>query len=302
MVTAIILTYNEEIHLDRCLSSLQGICSDIIIVDSFSNDKTQIIADSYGCRFVQHEFKTHSDQLNWALENEIIKTEWVLRIDADEYLSQDLRSSLIELKWESINSEYCGISVNRLMFFMGKGLKKGGMYPIRHLRLWRAGTAFCEKRLMDEHMILRKGSILHVKGDLIDHNLNDITWWINKHNSYATREAIDIVINELLESNVKEKQFRTSESAQSRRAFKTMYLFLPLFWRVFILFFFRLIFQGAILEGVRGVIWTTFQGLWYRLLVDFKVKEFYRIDGIEINTFRKHILDKYRLDIKHYIQ
>ena len=203
-ITAIILTLNEEIHLERCLASLKNICQEIIIVDSFSKDKTQIIAENHGCRFVQHEFKTHSDQLNWALENMIIKTEWVLRIDADEYLSQELKTSLIELKWENINIEYCGISVNRLMFFMGKGLKKGGMYPIRHLRLWRAGTAFCEKRLMDEHMILREGSILHLNGDLIDHNLNDITWWINKHNSYATREAIDIVINELLQSKVKE--------------------------------------------------------------------------------------------------
>ena len=302
MVTAVILTFNEEIHLERCLSSLQGICSDIIVVDSFSNDKTQIIADNYGCRFVQHEFKTHADQLNWALENEIIRTEWVLRIDADEYLSQELRLSLSKVNWESIDSKYCGISVNRLMHFMGKGLKKGGMYPIRHLRLWRNGTAFCEKRLMDEHMILKSGSIFHLKGDLIDDNLNDITWWINKHNSYATREAIDIVINELLDRNVNGEGFKTSESAKSRRAFKTFYLTLPLFWRVFILFFFRLIFQRAFLEGVRGIVWTIFQGLWYRLLVDFKVNEFYRIDGIDIKSFREYIIDNYSLDINYYVQ
>ena len=123
-ITTIILTLNEEIHLERCLASLKNICQEIIIVDSFSKDKTQIIAENHGCRFVQHEFKTHSDQLNWALENMIIKTEWVLRIDADEYLSQELKTSLIELKWENINIEYCGISVNRLMFFMGKGLKR----------------------------------------------------------------------------------------------------------------------------------------------------------------------------------
>ena len=76
-LTAIILTYNEEIHLERCLKSLKDICKDIVIVDSFSNDKTEEIAKEYGARFYQNKWINYATQFNWDIDNTEINTEWV---------------------------------------------------------------------------------------------------------------------------------------------------------------------------------------------------------------------------------
>ena len=86
MITLIILTYNEELHLQRCLESVKNLAERIIIVDSFSTDRTSEIAQNHGAKFLQRKFINQADQLNWALENLNIDTEWILRLDADEYL------------------------------------------------------------------------------------------------------------------------------------------------------------------------------------------------------------------------
>ncbi len=87
-LSAIILTYNEEKHLSRCLESLIEICNEIIIVDSYSNDGTEKISREFKTKFFQNPWINHSSQLNWAIKNTNIKSDWILRIDADEYLTQ----------------------------------------------------------------------------------------------------------------------------------------------------------------------------------------------------------------------
>lgn len=296
-LTAFILTYNEEQHLQRCIDSVKNICESIVIIDSFSTDSTQKIAAQNNCDFYQHKFINHADQINWGLKNASITSKWVIRVDADEYLSENLQNSLIN-NLAKIPEDVNGIRVKRLIYFMGKPLKKGGMYPIWHLKIWRTGTATCEQRWMDERMKLAEGKTVEVEGDLIDNNLNNITWWTQKHNSYATREAIDILdkIYNFTNANVVAgKFFGTSE--ERRRWLKQRYLKLPLFVRPILFWFVRYFLQGGILEGKRGFIWNALQCGWYRFLVDVKIYEAYKIAGKNKSNLIQYFKEEYGYDV-----
>ncbi len=294
-LTAIILTYNEEKHLERCLKSVSQVSSEIVIVDSYSNDDTKKIAAMHKVRFFQNNWINYATQFNWGLANTNIETEWVLRIDADEYLSDELIVAIKE-KLNDIPKGVNGILVDRLMYFMDKPLKKGGMYPIQHLKLWRNGQAICEQRWMDERMKLIKGETTYIKGDLIDHNLNNLTWWTQKHNNYATREAIDILDKLYNFSNsevMKANLLGTPE--ERRRWLKERYLKLPLFVRPFIFWFIRYFFQLGFVEGKRGFIWNLLQCFWYRFLVDAKINEAYS----KVGRDREALIDYFNNEF-HY--
>ena len=296
-LTAIVLTYNEELHLERCLKSLVDTCKNIVIVDSFSTDSTKEIALKYDARFYQNPFVNHANQLNWAIENTEINTDWVIRVDADEYLSEELQNSL-QQNLHNISQEINGIRIKRIMYFLGKPLKKAGMYPIWHLKIWRKGNASCEQRWMDERMKLISGDTLSLEGDLIDNNLNNITWWTQKHNAYATREAIDILdklYNFTNSNSVKANFFGTSE--ERRRYLKYRYLKLPLFIRPFLFWFIRYFLQLGFLEGKRGFIWNFLQCFWYRFLVDMKIFEAYKKSGKDKTLLIKYFKEEYGYDL-----
>ena len=296
-LSAIILTYNEEQHLDRCLNSLKEVCSEIFIVDSFSTDKTKSIAENYGGHFLQNKWINYATQFNWGIANASIKTDWILRIDADEYLSPQLIQSL-KKELATIPDSYNGIRVKRIMYFMNKPLKKAGMYPIWHLKIWRKGTAICEQRWMDERMCLTSGEVFSLEGDLIDHNLNNITWWTQKHNNYATREAIDIldhIYNFTGKQHMSGKLIGSSEDR--RRWLKTKYYKMPLFIRPFLFFNIRYFLQGGILEGKRGFIWNLLQCFWYRFLVDVKIDEAYKAAGKDRQRLLTYFYEEYGFDL-----
>jgi len=296
-LTAIVLTYNEEMHLERCLNSLTDVCKDIVIVDSYSTDKTKEIALKYKARFYENPFVNHASQLNWAIQNTSITTDWTIRVDADEYLSDTLIENL-KRKLPSFKEPVNGIRIKRLMYFFNKPLKKGGMYPIWHLKIWRTGTAECEQRWMDERMKLSIGDVAELEGDLIDNNLNNISWWTAKHNNYSTREAIDIldkIYNFTNSSIVKGDFFGTSE--ERRRWLKLKYLKLPLFFRPFLFWFIRYFLQGGFLEGKRGFIWNILQCGWYRFLVDAKIYEAYKHAGKDKIKLIAYFEKEYGYDI-----
>ncbi len=130
-VSAIIITLNEERNIGRCLQSLQGIADEIIVVDSFSKDKTEDICKSFGVTFIQHKFEGYIEQKNFALNWE--SYDFVLSLDADEALSDELRQSILRMK---NNPEFEGYQMNRLTCYCGKWIKHGSWYPDRKLRLF----------------------------------------------------------------------------------------------------------------------------------------------------------------------
>ena len=143
-LTAIILTYNEEIHLQRCLDSLKGVASKIIIIDSFSEDKTKEITETNGARFYQNPWTNHSVQFNWALENCPIKTNWIIRLDADEYLTPELQIEIKE-KLSNLDDSISGIEIPLKRVFLNKHMKRG-LGEIKMIRLFRKGKAKIENR------------------------------------------------------------------------------------------------------------------------------------------------------------
>ncbi len=130
-LSIVIITFNEEKNIARCLDSLQGIADDIVIVDSYSTDKTEEICKARGLRFIQHKFEGHIEQKNWAITQS--KYPHILSLDADEAIDERLKEEIIEIK---NNWLYDGYYMNRLTNYCGKWIFHCGWYPDRKLRLW----------------------------------------------------------------------------------------------------------------------------------------------------------------------
>ena len=190
-LVAIVLTLNEGRHLPRCLASLDGVADQVLVADWFSTDETLAIAQAQGAREVQRAWVNHATQFNWALTELDGDTQWVLRVDADEYLTPELVAE-IRARLPGLAPEIDGVYCGRRMTFQGRLIRFGGVFPIRVLRLFRHGRRQCENRWMDEHIKVA-GPTADFRGDLIDDNLNSLTWWTEKHNRYASREAVDLL-------------------------------------------------------------------------------------------------------------
>jgi glycosyltransferase involved in cell wall biosynthesis len=271
-ITVIILTKNENLHIERCIRSLKTFARDVFIIDCYSTDNTIQIASALGAHVYQNPWINYAAQFQWALDNCPIKTEWVMRMDCDEYVTPELAME-INTKLETLSSDISGIIVNRQVHFMGKWIRFGGYYPVKLLRIWRHGKGSIEARWMDEHIVLHEGVSVEFKNDIVDDNLNNLTWWTEKHNNYATREAIDLLNKQY--NLFKEESIQASLNKQQDtriRWFKThIYVKIPLFVRPFFYFVYRYFFLLGFLDGKKGLIWHFLQGFWYRFLVDAKV-------------------------------
>jgi glycosyltransferase involved in cell wall biosynthesis len=298
-LSALILTFNEEKHIARCIESLQPICRYVYIVDSFSTDKTLEIAEAMGVQCFQKKWENnHAKQFNWGLNNIAFNTEWVIRLDADEYILPELASEIRE-NLQKLAKDISGVTINRRVDFMDKWIRHGGYYPTTLLRIWRTGAGFLEERWMDEHVKLEYGNIVHFKNDLVDHNLNNLTWWTNKHNNYAIREVVDFLIYKFdLSDNPGFSQKNIGTQSKRKRWFKEkIYFGTPLFVRPFVYFFLRYILQLGFLDGKQGLIWHFLQGFWYRFLVDAKVYEIYKKAGIDKLAVQAYLQSEYKLKI-----
>lgn len=298
-LSVIILTYNEEIHIRRCLDNITSIAKDIFIIDSFSTDRTLDIAKEYDkVKILQHQWPgNQAVQFNWALKHLNINTQWVLRLDADEYLLPELIEEL-QRKLPSMSEDVNGIIFNRRHIFMDKWMKRG-IYPVKLLRVFRYGKGMCEQRLMDEHIQLTEGRAVEFDHDFCDHNLNNLSWFCHKHVNYAIREAVDLLDIELDLTGAAEsdENKQISAQAQKKRMKKHQYAKQPLFWRSFAYFCYRYFLKGACLDGKIGFVWTFLQGWWYRTLVDAKIFEIKRICGNDRNKIRSYLKAQYNISL-----
>lgn len=281
-ITAIVLTYNEEIHIQRCLENILPVVKEVFVVDCFSTDQTKAIAGSRisasvqdgSIQFVERAWPgNQAEQLNWALNTLPIKTTWVLRLDADEYLTDELSREIRE-KLGTLDDDVTGVVFKRRHIFLGRWIKKG-TYPVRLLRLFKHKKAICENRMMDEHIQLLEGRSVEFQYDFVDHNLNNLSWWTQKHVGYALREAVELLNIEydLFACQKEGQRTGISEQARVKQAKKTKYARMPLFWRSLGYFCMRYFAKGGFLEGKEGFLWHFLQGLWYRTLVDAKILE-----------------------------
>lgn len=272
-LTVLILTFNESKHIQRCIKSVSDIANNIVVIDSYSVDDTVSLAKAAGARVLQNPWTNHAIQFQWGLDNAEINTEWVMRIDADEYLETDH----IEFKNQlgNLADSVTGAYVRRKIFFLGKWIKHGAIYPIQSLRVWRNNAGRMENRWMDEHIVLTHGKSVSLDVDIVDDNKNSISWWIDKHNSYATKEMIEILNQKYNFMPADDAVLQTGNSlAKTKRFIKdNLYNKLPLFARPTLYFLYRYIFRLGFLDGRKGYAFHFMQAYWYRSLVDLKVLE-----------------------------
>ncbi|WP_027418793.1 glycosyltransferase family 2 protein [Crocinitomix catalasitica] len=166
-ISAVIITYNEEKNIETCLKSLVGIVDEIVVVDSFSTDKTESICLKYGARFIPHKFDGHIEQKNWAREQ--ATCDIVLSLDADEALDETLQKSILSLK---VDWQFEGYKMNRLTNYCGKWIRHTGWYPDVKLRLWQKGKGhWTGENPHDEFVLFDKNAnIGHLKGDILHYS------------------------------------------------------------------------------------------------------------------------------------
>ena len=264
-IAVIILAKNEKLHIRRCLEKLALLeARQIFVVDCFSTDGSDKIASDMGATVVQHEWPgLYAKQFNWALDNLPIKSSWILRLDADEYLYPDAIEEVKGLlpKWDgekvtagALAPDVTSLSLSRARVFCGRKIRFGGTAHIPMIRFFKYGIGRCQDRAMDEHIVTSEGRDYRLKGEFADDNLNTMDWWREKHHGYAKREAVDALAGE---------KFKTS---------KSLYYHFPPYLRAFIYFSIRYFFLLGFLDGYAGWMWHFWQGLWYRCLVDREIE------------------------------
>jgi glycosyltransferase involved in cell wall biosynthesis len=288
-LAAIILTKNEELHIERCLRSLNGLATEILIVDSYSTDRTVEIAEGLGAVVKQNPFKNYADQFNWALNNLGSRPDWILRIDADERLDEALRSALEALP--SLPTAVTGLTVRLQDHFLGAPIRFGGR-QLKLLRLFRYGVGRIEARWMDEHITLKEGQIRELKGLLLHSNNKPISEWINKHVAYSQREAIDAL-------NLKYRFLGTKLEKTEDRMDRRLFYSLGGATAPLLLFLYRFIFRLGFLDGRAGYLYHFFQCYWYRTLVSMQIEELeHQIRNCRTNDERISIIrERTRLNV-----
>jgi glycosyltransferase involved in cell wall biosynthesis len=275
-LAVVILTYNEQKHIERCIRSALPVAQQVVVVDSFSGDRTPQIAESLGAEVHQNPWTNHATQLKWALEHVPIAADWIMRLDADEYITDALAAELSQ-RLSGMPQDCSALTVQRRMHFLGRWIKHGGVGERSMLRIWRNGKARCEQRWMDEHMIIENGQVMALRGAIVDDNLNSLTWWIDKHNTYASREVIDRLLRQSIgrdAADSAEASFQSSPQAARVRWLKNrVYYRVPCYARASLYFAYRMFVRLGLLDGRRGLFFHFMQGWWYRMLVDAKLYE-----------------------------
>lgn len=298
-ITAIILTFNEQIHIARCIERIKPLVDRVVVVDSFSTDATVHTARTLGAEVLQHPFKNYADQFQWALDTCHAKTDWLLRLDADEYLEEGA-IAVLRRTLRTLPADVTGLEFRLKVIFQGRWIRHGRYYSTRLLRLWRNGVGQIEQRWMDEHIVLSHGRTEQISGgDLVDHNLKDLTFWINKHNGYATRHMVDFVNREYGLFEDDQRIHTTDSGAGTRRFLKNaIYAPAPLYLRALMYYLYRYVFRLGFLDGREGLVFHFMHAFWLHVLIDAKIDETRRfITQHGLEGFKEHLKSRHNIDL-----
>lgn len=264
--SVLILTFNSEDSLPATLGSISGLSDDVIVVDSGSTDGTVALAEAAGARVLHHPFRNYGDQRNWTIDNGEPRYGWQLHLDADEQLTPELRAEIAALPEDA---PVDGYYLPRLMRFLGRLLRHGGMSPTWHMRLFRNGMGRCEAREYDQHFLCT-GRTAQLKASMIDDIRMSLSEWTARHNRWADAEVRELLSGET-EGRIQGKMAGTA--VERKRALRAMYNSSLPFMRPFLLFFYRYVVRLGFLDGAEGFIYYVLQTFWFRFLVDAKIWE-----------------------------
>ena len=268
-ITAIVLTRNEEVNIERCLNSVRGLCRRMVVVDSGSTDRTVELAKACGAEGFFHEFEYYARQFNWGLEHCGVATKWVIRIDADEQfppeLCEEIEAQMAAHDADDVN----GMTLEATYFFMGRALTHGSKK--RKLMVFKNGIGRIEDRRRDAHTILSRGESVSLKHNFLHYDFKDLDNFIGRYNWYATREAMDYMDwkRGKLDADVDDPEIQ-----RKRQKKYGVYYKFPKFLRAFLWFNVNYFLRGGFLDGKEGFIYHVLSSFWYRFVVDAKIYEY----------------------------
>lgn len=184
-ISTVIITLNEEKNIARCINSIKDIADEILVVDSYSTDRTKEICLSLGARFTEHKFENFVRQKKYATS--LATYDHILFIDADEALSDELKKSIVEVKknWQADAYRF-----NCLANFCGKWIKHCGWYPNPKRRLWdRKKGEWREGDIHESFIMAKDAKIIHLKGDLLHYTYHSLEQFVRQLNDYTTFSA-----------------------------------------------------------------------------------------------------------------
>lgn len=261
-VTVIIPTLDEATHIARCVSSARPL-GRVVVVDCGSHDATREIATEHGAEVVEHAWEGHARQKNWALANTGIATDWVLFLDADEYLDGE---AIDEIRQAVQDPEAAGYYLPRRYIFLGRELRHAWWYPDYQLRLFRRSGARCEDVRVHEHMIV-DGEVKTLRAAIMHDNRKGLAAFVERHNRYSDLEA-----DEILDPGRDRKRGAITGSwAERRRALKDRIWFrLPA--RPLLRFVWLYVVRRGFLDGRRGLLFCMLIAM-YEFMIDAKLAE-----------------------------
>jgi glycosyltransferase involved in cell wall biosynthesis len=272
-LSILILTRDEEANLPQALASVTGWASAVFVLDSGSTDRTMEIAKVQGAKVFTHAFENYASQRNYALKELPIETEWVMFLDADEWLPEDLKSEITAVVASRPREN--GFFVAYKLMWMGKWIRRG-YYPTWLMRLFRNATAVCGERGVNEHVQV-EGETGYLKHPFIHEDRKGISSWIEKHDRYADLEA------KLLLERGRGGAGRLAGSQAQRKQWirANVWYRLPPLVRPFLYFFYRYVLRGGFLDGRAGLSFHFLQALWYQMLIDIKYLEMKKVRSQE---------------------
>jgi len=264
-LTVVILTLNEERNIARAIRSVADWAREVWVVDSFSRDATLEICASFpGVRVAQHAFSNYGAQWNWALENLPIRTEWVMKLDADEAVTEELRSE-IQQSLANASPDVVAFALWRKFIFLGRWLRHtvGKCYQVR---LWRRSRARFEDREVNEHLLV-EGRVMRLRAPLLHEDKKGISAWMWRHNRYSTMEAREQV------RGAADRPRPGGESSVALRRFlkDKLWPFVPCKPTVHFLHLF--VFRLGFLDGRAGWTYARLRSFYY-YLIEVKKREY----------------------------
>lgn len=266
MFSIYILTHNEELDIAACIESAM-LSDDVVVVDSFSSDRTVEIARQYPIRVVQHPFESHGKQRTWMLESVPTQHEWVYLLEADERMTPELFQECLDVIQ---SGEHVGYYAAERVMFMGTWIRRSTQYPRYQLRLLRKGQVWFTDYGHTEREVCQ-GSTGFLRETYPHYTCSKgLSRWIDKHNRYSTDEATETLL-QLENGTVDWRDLIWGDSeVKRRRALKDLSLRLP--FRPLIRFVYMYFFLGGLLDGRAGFTWCTLQAF-YEYLILLKVWE-----------------------------
>jgi glycosyltransferase involved in cell wall biosynthesis len=265
--SVIVLAFNSVDTLQATLAQAREISDDVHVVDSFSTDDTVALSRQQGAQVVQHAFENYGAQRNWAIDNLSLRYPWQLHLDADERLTPELIASILALPESPSES---GFLIPRLVQFLGRIMRHGGMSPTWHLRLFRNGAGRCEERMYDQHFYLTQGTGGQLQGYMIDEIRMSLSEWTARHNRWSDAEVME---QTAATDGARIRPRLWGNRLERKRYLRGLYNGAPLFVRPFALFFYRYFLRLGFLDGCPGFIFWTLQTFWFRFLIDAKLFE-----------------------------